>query len=393
MSFYLGSKSSDGTKLLHITSGSNTELEMRGAPIATTVFHTDFLLLASRTFNYTPYIHYNAGNNCTYIYMRADDFLEDVVLFLKRVTGSSYRVFEPQLPYARVGEITYMKEYNDLPFNEWGKFTSEADIEYHNSANVPFDSNAMLGSNVAEGGNLASVFRWFAFKNTIPDDLEIVGLNVGKLGEVANLNLSQTDILIDKNNFNVRGIELDKLTYLSRTVLNSTDKVIDFNSGVTMQLINSELGGAPSFELRTNDGTQIFNNDKKIFDSKFNGFMRRLGSVTRLIPANEETTFIATVPAGALMVAELLTDYGSGTYTHHASTHAIQHTARVGPIGPIIANGIWWGDEFDPTYALDFEYLEGFQNGVNIDIYRTTSWNYEHPQKMYFAWFGDESQS
>ena len=258
MSLYAG-KDAANTSILHLTKGETELWDMKGPPLANTVFHSEL-----------PYVTYTEYP-CWATVVRDVPFIQ-VSEATANALGSSTMFF-----VAIGGSIFY--DAKDTFASTTGWMNLRHGMWFTRHANNSEGFAGFYKPKFFPGGeNNLFLPPWGANLS----DIHVYALNIvnGKFLGVPKLN---NEILINKDNFIVRGVDLRHLKYLSCNKINDSDLSYRLN-GSYVQLINSANTVGKSLSMISNRvESSIYRGEDAIYTSRAKGSVSYLGSGTATI--------------------------------------------------------------------------------------------------------------
>lgn len=256
MSFFIGK--SNGKPLMHITKGSYSEDSMKGRPLADTVFHSDLPYLEVLSINTLNYV-----NNGAYLSNAIIDQLlagysmivvgrtaNDPVNTYKMLVRTDYTHINFVAMHLRV-TITHTIAFFPTPRipSYLLKEEPEPKLSY---------TNRYLCMNPSYVPNLGNMV-----------DIKLLILSANKNGFLPMVKTTN-DILIDRKNFKVGGVDLSKRMFFHSQVINNKDMVIA-DGEFSYQIINSHSTPSGSVSINSSKAlTEIKQDGRTIFTTAVN---------------------------------------------------------------------------------------------------------------------------
>lgn len=258
MSLYVG-KDDASTSILHLTRGDTELLDMKGPPLANTVFHSEL-----------PYITYTEYP-CWATVVRGIPFIQ-VSVDTANALGNSTMFFVTiggAVIQSSQDTFTFTSGWMSIKYGMWFQIYSynlEGFAGFYKPSFSPGGDYYLFlppwGSNLS--------------------DIHIYALNIvnGAFLGVPKLN---NEILINNDNFIVRGVDLLHLKYLSCNKINNSDLTYSLN-GSYLQLINSiDTTGKHLSMISNRVESSIYRDEDAIYTSRVKGSVSYLGSGNAII--------------------------------------------------------------------------------------------------------------
>lgn len=244
MSLYIGPDNNED-KILHITKGETSAVQMKASLLSSTVFHSSL-----------PYLQWEeyVGATSSEVYLdvtREDDYDFEPGNYLKVTAPNNF------LSAIAGTTIKYFVTINDVIVQQ-----SVA----HATSMFPWFSSIVsrpIGGN--DYPSISTPYTWMVSPGGGAYDIKFYTLNINTDGYVP-ISRPSTDILIN-DGIIINGVDLSTFRFLQSGNINNTDKTINVNGGLPLQLVNHTL---PAGEMRLQSdtsGTSISVGDKDIFST------------------------------------------------------------------------------------------------------------------------------
>lgn len=249
MSLYAG-KDDTGTSILHLTSGNTELLDMKGPPLANTVFHSEL-----------PYVTYTEYP-CWATVVRGIPFIQ-VSQDTANALGNSTMFF------ITIGGVVVQSSQNTLTFTSgW------MNIKYGMWFSIYNYNGGFYSPSFSPGGDY---YLFLPPWGSNLSDIHVYALNIVN-GTFLGVPKSNNEILINNDNFIVRGVDLLHLKYLSCNKINNSDLTYSLN-GSYLQLINSiDTVGKHLSMISNRVESSIYRDSDAIYTSLVKGSVSYLGS-------------------------------------------------------------------------------------------------------------------
>ena len=316
MSLFVG-KDNAGTPILHLTTTQNSTSELKAGELSSTVFHSNFNYLLYERFTSVGQTQMGSVRTNYNHIMPISTWISVPTEALNLLINSRYVMFiiaDGTIYNYRAGSWRIGDDYLVRAIHRY---------EWHPDTSSVINANYKLVPSSGYG----SLHIWGHYSN-----IDLIVCNLSIVDQAIKYPaFTSSDLKINSSGVVVKGINLNRLQYLSRNIINSTDSTFNTIYDGAYQLINSVNNTYSGLEIVSSSGIQIKNNGKAVF-STLQGISNatlRATSVTSTggFSISEGNTYMHLAMSGASagdLVIFSLYDYDDANYTNYCMIEYVE---------------------------------------------------------------------